>query len=242
MEDFNSARNVERSSDANALRAEWMEDLNGPAKLELARGKSAQNAQDGPGKAAADRIDGELKQFANQKNPDESSGMQAFKQLVNKFEDNADKSTAIIDFGQASAKIRVGMEKDANDTYNKMESLADNAPGRKALQADLSAKQGAFFDKISALPSKTQDNVLDLVQFKPGESHDQRDARVREGLHNRPALLASFNKMEDAYNKIEAAKSPQEKQLESEHLKDVQEARKIWQVVSEASIRSQIKA
>jgi hypothetical protein len=122
-----------------------------------------------------------------------------------------------------------------------MEAEADKVPGRKELQADYSAKLNKFFDQVGKLPTKENERVMKLMEVKPGESIDQRNDRVREGIKDRPALLKSFNSMEDASAKIEASKTPVEKELAKQHQRDIDEAHVIKAIVNKAAIRADIK-
>ena len=242
MENFASARAAEGSDHTNGLQAEWLESHSKQGKLEPAAAKPGKDYQNGPGKDVADRLDAELRQFANEKQSNPSDNMLAFQQLVNKFEDSANKKQSISDFGHAASKIKVNLLKDAEDTYHKMEAEAAKVPGRKAMDADYSVKLNIFFDQVSRLPTKEHDRVMNLMEVKPDESLDQRDARVRDRLQNRPALLNSFNSMEAALAKIYQSKSPLERELDTQHHRDIVEAHTVEAIITKASIRSSINA
>ena len=109
IEDFSPPK-VGEHKGANNLHAEWLEESKQPGhgKLEaqMAAGNGGKDQPQGPGKDVADRLDRELKAFANTKQGDNpSDGMKAFQQLVNKFEDASNKKEAINEFGPA-ARLR----------------------------------------------------------------------------------------------------------------------------------------
>jgi hypothetical protein len=242
MEDFTSARPVEPSENTNGLLSEWQESQISRVTFEQAAGKPGTDCPKAPGKDVADRLDGELRQFASEKRPNASAGMQAFQNLVNKFEDAPDKKAAVKEFGPAASKLKVDMLKDAEATFHKIEEEAAKNPDRKGLDADYSNKVQKFFDKVSALPSKESTRVMQLMEVKAGESLEDRNARVRDGIKNRPALLASFDSMEAARDKVEESKSPTEKELDKQHRRDIDEANVIKQVIRKVSIRADINA
>lgn len=239
MEDFTPRRAAEGSEQTNTLLSEWQESQQ---KLVFAAGKPGQDIPKGPGKDAADRLDAELRQFAQSNLNNPSDGMLAFQKAVNKFEDAADKKQAAYEFGSTASKIRVNMEKEAAQTCKDIEAEAARVPGRKELDADYSAKVGKFFDQVSKLPTKENERVLKLMEVKPGESLEERDQRVRDGIKGRPALLSSFNNMEDAQAKVEQSKSPRERELDASHRRDIEEYRTLKVIFNKVAARSQINA
>lgn len=220
-------------NEPSPLHAEWMNE-----RFDLAAAKPAGGGgTKGPGKDVADRLDRELREFANSDNAGASSKMKEFKQLVNKFEDAADKKAAVSDFGHAASKLRVQMENEAIDTFKKAQAEADKIPGRKQLDADLSAKVERFFDQAGNLPSKEYERVLGLMEFKDGDTRETRDARVRDGIKNNPRLLKSFNEMETASDKVDQSRTPLERQLDEQHSRDIQEAKTMRAIINKVAIR-----
>ena len=235
MEDFSSARTAEQNQ-VSALQNEWMERQSIP-KFELA----AQKAEDGrPGKDVADRLDRELKDFADTKMDNASSQMKDFQKLVAKFGEADNKKDAVKEFGPAAAKLRVSLENDAIARFKEMDKEAAKVPGRKALEQEFSNKSGKMFDQAAKLPGHEYEQFLTLLEFKKGENADQRAARVHDGLANRPDLQKLFDESNQARLNVEASKSPKEKELASTHKRDIDEAHTIRDVVRKVAIRSDI--
>lgn len=237
MEDFGSARALEKEDQSSALQNEWMQSI--PTRFELAAAKN--NDSSGPGKDVADRLDRELRDFANAKLEDPSSQMKEFQGLVGKFGDAADKKAAVREFGPAAAKLKVSLENDAIARTKEMDAEAAKVPERKALQAEFSAKTSAMFDQASKMPSKDYEQFLTLLEFRKGETPDQRAARVHDGLADKPGLQKMFDASNDARLKVEASKTDHEKDLARIHKRDIDEAHTIRDLVRKVSIRSDIQ-
>ena len=242
MEDFANSRTADNAQNSGLL-AEWLENQS-PAKsnkLELAFTLVGvgQDKQDGPGKDVADRLDKELKDFADSKIPDASKDMLAFQKMIDKFCSEPDKKKAMEELGESYSRLRVQLGKEIGDTYDEMEAEGARQPGRKELQADLEKKLTKFFDKVHA--SDDEWKVYELMEWKDGESKADHQARVREGLKGNKPLLDAYNEMETAGDKVDANKSAKEKELEALHRKQLKDYHGMEPVVNKAYIRSEIK-
>ena len=242
MEDFSFARANEQSQ-TSGLQAEWLESqMPKPAKLELALAVTRQEKPEGPGKDVADRLDGELRDFATAKLNNPSADMQNFQKMILKFCDNPNKEQAMQDLGDSYSRLDVQMGKDAEKSYDDMQAEAAKQPGRKELEADLSSKLDKFFAKVDALPPAENERVMNLLSWdRYSDTKEHHQAVVRAGLANNKDLLASYNAMEAAGDKIDASKSPREKQLEALHDQQISDMRQMKPVVEKAYIRSTIK-
>ncbi len=230
--------NFDPAADAptvSALQSQWIDSQAGSGKTVIV----AANQDAGPGKEAADRIDGELKQFASSPLDHPSANIVEFQKLIGKFEDTPDKKQAMQSLGDDTSRLRVKMDNESQATNNELEADAAKVPGRAALNADLEAKENKFFGAASNLGTTEEERVLNLLQWQPGDTRDTRDQRVRDGLNN-PALLQSFNAMEASADKVDQSKTAEEKQLEQLHRQEVQDAGTVRKVINEAFIRSQI--
>lgn len=241
MEDFSLVR-VDESPKASGLMAEWQESLS-PAKLnsktELVALALTQEKREGPGKDVADRLDKELKEFADAKNPQSSKDMQSFQKMIEKFCSNPDKKKGMEELGESYSRLHVQMEKDAIATYEEMEAEGAKQPGRKELKADFDDKLGKFFDKVFASPDTGK--VLDILEWKEGENKSSHQARVREALKDNKPLLTSYNEMEDASDKVDANKSAKENELEALHRQQIKDYHAMTPVANKAYIRSTIE-
>ncbi len=239
MEDFASARASEQHQ-VSGLHSEWLDQMprGGSAKLELVSLASEQNINK-PGKDVADRLDKELQEFAQSKLANPSANMQEFQKVVDKFNNNPDKQQAVYDFGSAASKIKVDMVKEAGATARALEEEGAKQPHRKELQANYESKLTNFFDNVSSLSPGEQSRVMNLLQFRPGETQEERNNRVRAGINNE-GLLKSFNSMESARDKITKSESATEVQLHEQHSKQLEEIHKVQRVIDKVAIRAQI--
>lgn len=234
MEDFSVARRSAELANISGLQNEWMESQQLSGKVELAGGDGK------PGKDVADRLDRELKEFANSEIPNSSGHMKEFQKLVTKFGEAENKKAAVGEFGPAAAKLRVKIENEASENVKKMDAEAAKDPGRAKLNADFSDKNNKFFDQASKLPFKEYNRILTLFEARDGESQAERTERIREGLKNNPKMLNLYNDAEAAREKVEQAKGPVEKEAEQEYKRNIAELKTIKAIVRKVAIRSDI--
>ncbi len=242
MEDFSLAR-AEECPQASGLQAEWLESNlpKSAARIELAMAVTRQDKPDGPGKDVADRLDKELRDFATAKPEHPSADMQDFQKMIAKFCDNPDKTKAMEELGNSYGKLNVQIGKDAEKTYDELQAEGAKQPGRSALQADYNTKFDSFFNKVDALPQAENSRVTALLSWNADtESKDHHEEVVRKGLANNKDLLASYNSMEEASDKIDANKSPLEKELEATHTQQIRDLHTMKPQVDKAYIRSTI--
>ena len=245
MEDFSIAR-AEEKMQLSGLQSEWLESQkSGNSKMELAFSLVAKgDKQDGPGKDVADRLDKELADFAGSTSASDSQDMKDFKKLISKFCDEGDKKKAIEELGESYSKLHVQMGKNIGTTYDEMMAEGAMQPGRAGLEKDYDAKLDVFFGKLDKMPFEQQNKVYDLLEWQDGETMSSHRDRVREGLKDNKdlrGLLDSYNKMEDAFDKVQANKSPREKELEASLRKQQDDYHAMPPVVNKAYIRSEIK-
>ncbi len=188
----------------------------------------------------AARLDKELTDFSKGKHDDASPQMVEFQKLVGEFAAAADKEAAVLKFGPASQKLRVSLEEDAAGRQSEMEKEAEKVPGRSALDEDYSNKTNKLFDKARNLPSKEYERVLTLLQWKPGETAEDRTARVHDGLQNHPRLSKLFDDVNDARKAVENSMTAREKELSQLHQRDIDEAQTIRDVIRKVAIRVDI--
>jgi len=237
MKEIIEAPAVATPSAVSGLQAEWLDSQPGSGKAATLVANQA--AGSAPGKDVADRLDGELKQFAASTLDHPSANMLDFQKLVGKFEDAPDKKQGMQDLDTAASRLQVKMTHEAAATNTAIEAAAAKVPGRGAAEDDLSAKTDKFFDAESSLPPAEHERVLNLLQWQQGETRDQRDQRVHDGLNN-PALLKSFDQMEAAAAKIDKSLTPLEQQLQQQHDRQMEETDTVYKIVNEAFIRSEI--
>jgi hypothetical protein len=235
MEDFSVNRTEERMQPSK-LQEEFF-----GSRPEIALAVTRQEKPEGPGKDVADRLDKELKDFATAKLNNPSADMQNFQQMILNFCNSPDKAKAMEELGNSYSKLNVQMEKDAEKTYDDLQAEGARQPGRKALDADYSAKLDTFFDKVNALPSAENDRVMNLLSWdNETESKAHHQEVVRKGLAGNKDLLASYNAMEAASDKIDANKSPLERELETLHNQQIRDFHEMKPQVEKAYIRSTI--
>lgn len=233
MEDFSSARSFEVKE--SAVQTAFLDEVNSRPKAVV--GKAEDRL---PGKDVADRIDSELKAFAAEHRANATPQMKEFQGLVADFANAADKKAAVEVIGPASQKLRVSLEKDASEKYDEIEAEAAKNPGRAALDAAYSENNRKLFDQASKLPSKEYERVLNLLQWKPDESAEDRQARVHEGLKNNPRLSKTFDDLEASIKAVNDSKSPREKELADQLSQDVEDISTIRDVIRKVAIRVDI--
>lgn len=249
MEDF-SSKGSSSEAEVSAFQLEWLASQTPETDFELAaltkltkfsgseRNLSKQN--DGPGKDVADRLDKELKQFADSKIDNPTTEMTEFQKLIDKFCQETDKKQGLKDLSEPYMKLKVKLGNKISDTYKEKEEEAQKQPGRKELEAEFSKKADSFFNKLEKLPFKEEWEIYELMEWREGESRQERNDRVRDGLKDRKDLLDSFNSVQEAVDKIEANKSAKELRLEAEHKTQLRDYRQMQKVVEKAYIRSEI--
>lgn len=244
MEDFTLVRSDE-GTQVSQLQAEWLESRvpkqGLAAKVELALVLTGKDKQDGPGKDVADRLDRELKEFATAKLDNPSANMQSFQNMIDKFCSNPDKNKAMEELGDSYSRLNVQMGKEAEATYNEIQEEAAKQPGRKALDAEYYDKLNKFFDKVDAMPLEQGWKVLELMEWQEGETKVEHQNRVREGLKDNKDLLAAYDAMENASDKVDASKSAKERELEALHRQQINDFQSMKPVVEKAYIRSTIE-
>ncbi len=240
MEDLSIAR-FDEASKSSGLQAEWLEnEQSGASKSELAFAVTqAEKQQKGPGKDVADRLDRELRDYADSTIEGGSRDILAFQKMIDKFCNESDKKKAIQELGESYSRLRVQMGKEMQANYEAMQEEGAKQPGRKEIQADFESKLHKFFDKADE--SKNRWDIYELIEWKEGESLEAHRARIREGLKDNKELLGLYNKMEDASDVLEANKSPKEKELENRLDQERKEYRAMEPVVNKAYIRSTIE-
>ena len=242
MEDFNVNHHDEHPQ-SSSLQAEFLESQmpKGACRTEPEIAQKKQDKPQGPGKDVADRLDRELRDFATAGQNNPSADMQNFQKMISKFCDSPDKAKAMNELGDSYSRLKVQMEKNAEKTYNELESEGNKQPGRKALKDDYMEKLDGFFAKVDALPPDENKRVMNLLSWdNETESSAHHREVVRAGLANNKGLLASFNSMEAAQDKIEANKSPREHELETTHNQQIHDYHAMKPVVEKAYIRSTI--
>lgn len=236
MEDFNLNRpeKAPEKTGADSLHEEFHK---------LAMAVTRQEKPEGPGKDVADRLDKELKDFATAKLDRPSAEMLSFQQMLLKFCNNPDKAKAMEELGDSYSRLNVQLEKAAEKTYDELQAEGAKQPGRKALQADYNNKLDSFFQKVDGLPPGENSRVMELLSWdNETESKAHHQEVVRAGLANNKDLLKSYNAMEAASDKIDANKSPRERELEATHNQQIYDFRAMKPEVEKAYIRSTINA
>ncbi len=243
MEDFGFAR-TEEPAKGSALQAEWLDSFkpnnSRTEKAALALLKPEAEKEDGPGKDVADRLDKELKTFATAKLDNPSKDMQTFQKIVGSFCDDPDKKHAIKAFGDEYPRFKVQMEKEIGETYEAIKTEGDKQPGRAELNADLDTKLQSFFSKVESLPSNESNRIIELLEWRDGETKSQHQDRVRAGLAGNKDVLDSYNKMETASDKVDANKSKLELDLESKYKQQLEDLKTFRQISNKVVIRSEI--
>lgn len=241
MENFTLARAAEHQ-EPSGLQSEWLDSQIPKAggRTELALAVTRTDKQDGPGKDVADRLDKELRSFADAKLDHPSDDMLSFQKMIGKFCDSADKKKAMEDLGDSYSRLNVQMEKRAEATYDDMQAEAAKNPARKGLDQDYQNKLNTFFDKVDALPDGGW-KVMEMMEWKDGETKAQHQDRVRAGLKDNKDLLNSYNSMEAASDKVDASKSAKERELEALHNQQISDFKAMKPVVNKAYIRSTIE-
>lgn len=203
--------------------------------------KNSDRKSEGPGKDVADRLDRELREFADSKIDSPTSEMKEFQKLISKFCDEPDKKKGLEEMTDPWLKLRVQLGNKIEETYNEKEAEGAAQPGRKALEKDFEEKVDSFFKKVEKLPPEEEYKIYSLLEWRDGESRQQRSERVREGLKGNKGLLDSFNTVQESLDKIEANKSAREKELEALHKVQLRDYHLMPRIVEKAYIRSEIK-
>lgn len=246
MEDFALAGSEHRNQ-TSGLQTEWLETQlqnrgqNQKAELAFTLVGAKKERLEGPGRDVAERLDKELKEFATAKLEHPSKEMQSFQQMIGNFVDSNDKKSAIAELGNSYSKLKVQLEKDAAATYDAMQAEGAKQPGREKLEADFASKSNAFWDKMDNLPDGKKWDLMGKMDWKEGETQEQHRARVREILKDNKGLLAAYDSMEAAADKVDANKSAKEKSLEADLVRQVDDYNSMKPVVEKAYIRSTIK-
>jgi hypothetical protein len=242
MENFNAAPADEPVSHSN-LQAEWLADQKMPATVstvELAMAQTDIGQSSGPGKDVATRLDGELRGFADAKQPAADVHVQALQKLVGDYCDNADKHAAMQKFGDETSKLRIATSNEIDGLNTQIDAAIAKNPTEQAQLSRFDVASQQFFDALQKLPFDQSSKIIDLMGWQDGENRSQHDARVAVGLSGDPKLQASFNQMAAAEDSVENAKTPQQKSLEAEVKQDKQDIQTINQIVNKAYIRSEI--
>lgn len=251
MEDFSFARRDEREQ-SSALLTEWLEaakpNFANNTDIYLSFANTASDKQEpakdrntATEKPQAERLDKELKDFATAKLEDPSHSMQRFQKAVDNFCKNPDKEAAMDDLSDVYASLVNRMKIGVEALYNDRKEEIARQPGRKELDANFKGKQDDFFGKMLDLPFEESRRVEDMMKWQDGETKAQHRDRIRKGLANNKTMLDSFDQMSAAEDKIEASKSPREKQLDY-LLKQIDTDDKTMQeLVEKAYVRSSLK-
>lgn len=225
MEDFNFAQNLEQAQ-GSQLHAEWLDNAvfanTRPNKIDLVfanianekteNKKETSNSSD---QQESEKLDRELRAFADGKIENASHNMQRFQKAVGKFCDSNDKQTAMDALGDTYTSLDKMMDVENEALFYAAKKEAENTPGRKELEAAYKAKQNDFFDKMNHQPFEESERIMDMIRRQDGESKDQQRERIRKGLSSNKTMLDAYNAECAAADKIDANKGPREKHLEN---------------------------
>jgi hypothetical protein len=249
MEDFSFARIDERRQ-SSALLAEWLDSpkpFAGQTDFYLsfaaANDKQAPGKEraDGTGKEQSERLDKELREFADGKFDDPSHSMLRFQKAIGKFCSATDKEAAMDELSDTWSSLNTRMSIGSEALFNDRKDEIAREPGRKELEAAYRQKQDHFFGKMIDLPFEESQRIEDLTKHKGGETEPEYRERVRKGLASNKPMLDAFNGMEAAKDNIAASKSPREKQLDYLISQIDSDSKVMLAEVEKAYVRSTLK-
>jgi hypothetical protein len=251
VEEFSFARADERTQ-TSALLTEWLESAKpnfaNNTDVSLSFAKTANDKQEpgkeiieGTGKDQAERLDKELRGFADSKLDSPSHSMLRFQKAVGKFCDTPDKEAAMDELSDTWASLNTRMTIGAEALYKDRKEEIAREPGRKELETNYKKEKDQFFGKLIDLPFEESQRVEDLIRWKDGETKAEHRERIRSGLAGNRQMLDAFNKMEAADDKIEASKSPREKQLDHLLSQIETDSKLMLEQTEKAYVRSSLK-
>lgn len=188
----------------------------------------------------AETIGKYLKAFSTDSTQDPS--MREAQAMVAKLLENPDQAS----FGQFNlefTKMRLARSAPTQATLKELDAERAKEmqkPERKEAEGDYAKKLNTFYASLDKLPKDEKERIMCLLDWQDNVSADVRNARVREGLQSNPEVLAKFEAMREASDKVDAMKSPREKQLTEESRQQVRDNVLLRVIAKLAQQRSRI--
>lgn len=165
--------------------------------------------------AFADKLDKVLQDYAQSKSAEDPCSIQMFKTGLIRFCNSSDKKSAFDELAQLAGSLeKLSTLEKTSLNKERFELIASSAQ-RKQLNLDLRIKQREFNEKtFEQLSPGDYLSVYAMMQRKLDEKPAEYQERVRKGLAPYPEILNAFNEELAAEARVEASKTPREKQLE----------------------------